>query len=540
MSDNPKENLDPQQTAHGTESEIPVWFVWVIRLLVAVAIAWGGYRSYAWMMANKPKRERRPRGERVVTVEAMQLRRSHKQVTIHTTGTVVPARELSLLARVSGEIVEVHPELEPGAVLPAGTVAVRIDPTDYELVLRQAEAALETARNSAKVAEINLRTAQSEVVKSRASLAQAKAQITLSEAQLSQAKDEVVTAEYQLALEQGEQKIAEHEWSLIENRDQTTELERELILRKPHLRKTLADVNSAKAGVTVAEASLASARDEVSAAEASLAVAEASVEANEVAMASAASTVKSTEASLEEARLDLARTEVRLPYAVVVRDRAATVGAQISTQTVLANLVAADRFWVEVALPLDRMLWVRVAGGGVEGSKAVVRHSGSISGRGEWQGTVVRLLPELETTGRQARVLVEVADPLKAAPGTPPLLLDTFVKVDLMGPVLEDIFVIPRLSLHNGTEVWLRNGEKRLQVRTVDLIWSDENVALVREGLEEGETLITSDVASAVPGMKVLLPGEASEKKDDKGDPPSEKGKDNPEKPGKPGDVKGE
>ncbi|MCK5805689.1 MAG: HlyD family efflux transporter periplasmic adaptor subunit [Lentisphaeria bacterium] len=516
MNDSEQKTRDPEIERSGQSSPpdsdhrqtVPLWFVWVIRLTVAGVIAWGGYGVYAWMMAHKPKRERRARGERIVTVQTLTLQRTSKRVVISTTGTVVPARELLLKPRVGGEVVEVHPDLEPGGRLRAGTVVVRIDPTDYRLALLRAESAAATARNSRKTEEIQLRTAQSELLRMQAQFAQTETQVAQAEAQLAQAKTKVVSADYEHAIELGQQDVAKHQWTMMGNKSQATELEQELTLRKPHLRKVLADVASAKAGVDAAQAFVGSARSQVESSKASVAVAKAMIEARTVALASADSVIKSAESNLEKAKLDLARTEVKVPFNAVVTARAISVGAQVGTQTVLGTLVDADRFWIEVALPLDRMSWVRIAADGVQGSKAIVRHSGAASGQGTWQGIVVRRLPQLEVDGRQVRLLVEIAEPLEPAEDSLPLFLDSFVTVELTGPEVKGVFVVPRVCVHGGDEVWLRNGEKRLEMRRIETFWSDAKSVMIRNGLKEGELLIVSDIASPVPGMKVALPGE--------------------------------
>jgi len=129
----------------------------------------------------------------------------------------------------------------------------------------------------------------------------------------------------------------------------------------------------------------------------------------------------------------------------------------------------------------------------------------------EWPGEVIRRLPSLEANGRQARMLVEVRNPLEI--GRLPLLLGSFVQAEIRGPELTDIFVIPRAAVHNGNEVWIRNGEGRLKVSPVVAEWSDGDVVVTRSGVEEGEALVVSDIPSPVPDMQLALLGEEAEAK---------------------------
>lgn len=65
--------------------------------------------------------------------------------TISAMGTVRPAREISLAARVEGQIVELSDSFVPGGFVDAGETLVRIDDADYQVALQERESALEQA-----------------------------------------------------------------------------------------------------------------------------------------------------------------------------------------------------------------------------------------------------------------------------------------------------------------------------------------------------------------------------------------------------------
>ena len=62
-------------------------------------------------------------------------------------GYVEPAITLNAMAEVSGKIRYVHPNLKSGETLPAGTLMVRIEAEDYELLLKQTREDLTTSRS---------------------------------------------------------------------------------------------------------------------------------------------------------------------------------------------------------------------------------------------------------------------------------------------------------------------------------------------------------------------------------------------------------
>lgn len=175
----------------------------IVMVLLTVLIA--GY-----MIRNRPtaRRQRPPRAAPAVTVSPVAL--TDHRVMIRVMGNVIPEREISLMAEVSGEITGVHPEFLPGGLVEQGDILVTIDPVDYQAAVASAEAALEQARLA-------------------------------------------------LRQEEGRQIIAAKEWKMLGGGD-STELERELALRKPQLRQAEAAYRSAEAALRLARKDLADTR----------------------------------------------------------------------------------------------------------------------------------------------------------------------------------------------------------------------------------------------------------------------------------------
>jgi RND family efflux transporter MFP subunit len=270
-------------------------------------------------------------------------------------------------------------------------------------------------------------------------------------------------AEFQLKLERGRQDVARREWELLGGEEEAGDpLDAELALRRPHLEKALADLAAARA-------------------------------------------------ELAQARLDLERTRIRAPFNALVRSRRVEKGSQVAAQEELAQLVGTDTYWIRATLPVDRLEWIdlpRSVNG--DGPPVDVTYAGGAVRRGR----VLRLLGDLETEGRLARVLVAVPDPLDLAAPTalrPPLLIGEYVRLDIEGRRLEGVFQIPRLALRDGATIWVANSEDRLEVRPVEPLWREQDTVLLAEGLASGERLVVSEIPSPVPGMalRIVDPGPA-------------------------------
>ncbi|MEO9594807.1 HlyD family secretion protein [Rhodopirellula bahusiensis] len=75
----------------------------------------------------------------VDVVPTQSLADSGQTLHLNTDGTVVPFREVVLATEVAGRIIDKSPQCEAGQYVTAGTVLMRIDPTDYELTVRRLE-----------------------------------------------------------------------------------------------------------------------------------------------------------------------------------------------------------------------------------------------------------------------------------------------------------------------------------------------------------------------------------------------------------------
>ena len=266
----------------------------------------------------------------------------------------------------------------------------------------------------------------------------------------------VTEARYELQLELGRQDVAAREWKMLNTDAPADPSDESLALRKPHLEKARADL-------------------------------------------------KAADADLEKARLDLARTRITAPFDAVVRSRNVETGSQTTAGELLATLVGTDSYWIQASISVSRLKWIQpLRKTGQTGSPVRVFYS---EGR-ERRGTVIRLLSDLQTDGRLARLLIEVPDPLniRSAPANlPPLLLGEYVRLEIEGIEISDVFEIPRPALRDGSRIWVANSDSRLEIRSVGPVWSDEKTIYLNQGLADGEQLIVSDLAVPVDGMVLRI-----------------------------------
>lgn len=234
--------------------------------------------------------------------------------------------------------------------------------------------------------------------------------------------------------------------------------------------------------------------------------------AKEPQLAAAQARLKAEQAELKKAELDLKRTSVLAPFNGIVRTKNVEIGSLVTPQDALAELVGVDEYWIQVSVPVDYLKWISVPNRkGKKGSQVRVVHRSGYERTGE----VIELLGDLETEGRMARILVAVKDPLGLTDSeqtTRPLLIGEYVRVEIEGSPLSQVFRIPRIALRENDTVWVVGEDSTLDIRSVKTIWRDRQTVFLDQGLRSGDQVIVSDLPAPVAGMKVHVPGaEAAE-----------------------------
>ncbi len=181
-----------------------LFFVRVGKALVPLMLIAAGGAAWAYFKVTAPTIERTALQRQAVAVQVQAAARSDARTFINAMGTVVPSREVTLKARVSGEIDSVASQFVPGGHIAKGAELLTMDPSDHQIEVQKAQSTLEDARAA-------------------------------------------------LAMEQGSQTIAREELRLLSELSAEVVAQTDLALRKPQLQQ-------ARAAVASAEASLRKAR----------------------------------------------------------------------------------------------------------------------------------------------------------------------------------------------------------------------------------------------------------------------------------------
>ena len=222
-------------------------------------------------------------------------------------------------------------------------------------------------------------------------------------------------------------------------------------------------------------------------------------------IASIKAEMAAAKASLERAQLDLDRTEFTAPFDAQILTQSVNIGSQVRPGDELARLIGVDEYWIMAAVPIRTLRWIQFPktnddGTSTEGSKVILRNTDAWGPDAQREGRVARLIGTLDQQTRLARVLITVADPLGRESDAPPLILDTLIETQIEGKEINDVIRMPRDYVRDQDTVWVMK-EEQLEIRETQVVFRDAEYAYIREGIEEGEDIVTTTLATVADGV---------------------------------------
>lgn len=216
------------------------------------------------------------------------------------------------------------------------------------------------------------------------------------------------------------------------------------------------------------------------------------------------------EAAVEQAQLDLDRATVTAPFDAQVLERTVDVGSQVAPGDQLARLVGVAEYWVIASVPLRNIRWLRFAQDDEAGSAVQIRHTTAWGPGVAREGEVARLIGAVDQQTRLARVLVTVPDPLGRESGEPPIILGTIVQLQIEGEPVEDVVRLERDLLRQSDTVWVKV-DGALEIRPAEVVFRDAQYAYIRSGVEDGEEVVTTSLATVTEGLALRTEDEPAD-----------------------------
>lgn len=228
---------------------------------------------------------------------------------------------------------------------------------------------------------------------------------------------------------------------------------------------------------------------------------------------SAQSSVESAQAAVEQARLNLQRTTITAPFDAHILRRDVNVGSQVAPGDEIGRLVGLEEYWVEATVPVSKLRRLSLPEDGAQGSSVRIQNRTAWEEGASREGHMFRVIGSLEGETRMARVLVSVPDPhayqAENADG-PRLMIGAYVEANMKGEPLENVVRLNRDYLRSNDTVWvMEDGE--LRIRDATVVFRDPQYAYIREGLNDGDRVVTTNLSTVTDGAPLRLEGAETE-----------------------------
>lgn len=399
--------------------------------------------------SSSSTKEPKNRKEEVIPVQVARVKKDLMRMEISTVGTVLPLQEVVVTPKVAGKIERIF--VKEGDFVKVGDVLIKLEQTDFLLAIRQAEAALGTAR--ANLANLLAGTRVEKIEQAKAALHQAQANLTNMEKEYQRMKQ--LAAIGVVAQRQLDVAIAQYESAIAQVKQAREQLD--MLKRGP----TEEEIEFARAQVGQAEAGVAVARN------------------------------------------NLIDTTMKAPFSGLITARFVDEGVQIYTAPKTEILKLTDVSRVKIVVPVSERDFPKVKIGTPTESKM-----DALEGK-IFQGRVTRIIPEINPISRNFNVEVEIPNPnlhLKSG---------MFANIRLFVAQKETLTISRETlitDLVTGVSyAFVVEGDQAVRRR---LILGERSGLLIEvlEGLKEGENLVIKGQNRLKPGSKVKIIQESAGK----------------------------
>jgi len=414
-----------------------------------------GIAVIAAFAASRKELVRVPKSEYATPIRVIRAERKEIKPQATGFGTAAPRRVWTAVTEVSGTIQETHRSLRSGNHVEAGEMLIRLDPTDYELTVRQYQADLENA-----------------------------------EAQLAERRAAEATDKLSLEIEQNLLAVTEKDYRRLDRLlDSSAASNSEVERARGDLLRQTQSVQKLRNSIALSPSRIAAAKASVSLANARLAA----------------------------ARRDLERTKIVAPFSGVLAGVNVEVGQVVALGARLFEVHDTETIEIPAQFSLSQITPLLMNRGTIDThrfSAVVTARSGDVEM--SWPGKPVRMTPSVDPQTRTLGIVVAVDNTKLSAIQTRDsrslvrLQPGVFCEVTLAAESTLQSITIPRTALSgrpgqeaNHSTVFVVSEDNRLRERAVTTAAAEEGTLTIRSGLREGEVIALQPPIPMLEGMLV-------------------------------------
>jgi RND family efflux transporter MFP subunit len=226
--------------------------------------------------------------------------------------------------------------------------------------------------------------------------------------------------------------------------------------------------------------------------------------------------------AVKMAKRDLERTIVRAPYDGRVRQKMVDLGQMVNARTSqIAQIYSVDIAEVRLPLSLDEIRYLdlpeQYRDDSVDHQKPVVIIETIYAGETyQWIGVIDRTEGTIDPRTRLTYAVAQIINPYGKDPsGTnPPLKMGMFVQARIKGKIISSAIEVPRKALRPDNQILIVDSKGKIDIREVQVLKENIETVILTNGIKNGENICVTPLEYVIDGMKVLIEGQESTKKD--------------------------
>lgn len=193
--------------------------------------------------------------------------------------------------------------------------------------------------------------------------------------------------------------------------------------------------------------------------------------------------LKATEARLAQARLNLEKTRIFSPCTGIILDESVAIDQFTDPGESPIKFACTESYHIIANFSSGYSL------DSEEGNVTIQ------VGPNQYTGHIKSVIPQIDSETRQNQALVEFT--------AEDLTMGSHAVLTLPGKCQKNIVVLDKAALRSSGTLWVLSPENTLEIRNVLISGEDNRNICVTKGLNEGEKVILSHIASPLQGMKL-------------------------------------
>ena len=211
-------------------------------------------------------------------------------------------------------------------------------------------------------------------------------------------------------------------------------------------------------------------------------------------------------AQVESAKKKLDKTDITAPYTGRIQSVSIDLGSTILPGQPVGVIYTANQ--IEISLPVKdsdlAFLDIPMDGRKLsDNEKSLVTISAPYKGKVQkWKGNIERVDGVIDPVTRMIKIIASFKNEFLEENQTT-LPIGLFVEAEINGKFLENVFIVPNVSLTTNNEILIVDRNNQIEMRKIVVLKKLKDSVIIKDGLSIGERIIVSKLNIVTAGMDV-------------------------------------